>query len=267
MGDIRTELEELEVQNYDHKFFIPLDDLRTLLPKSRVAALVRTLTEENKIEHWQESELVQMVVNNGLRVFATLLSFSRPDLIVKFKETDHFAHSQLDSRLPLSRESGVQILRDINLAAKFDKHQWRFLAPFFCADQSHRELHENVILPFTECKQLKEGGFGEVHKVTLAASHQALMSEKNGQVCSLDIWLTSSIDYVLFHIKDHYHPKADKAKEQCRKEFSTRRAHSLLSSMFRAPKYHSASDCFYYTSKPLFSISPGRWRLKRFLGK
>lgn len=121
-------------------------------------------------------------MDNGLRVFATLLSFSRPDLILKFKETDHFAHSQLDSRLPLSQDSLRLILRDENSSAKYYKHQWKFLAPFFRADQSHRDLQDNVVLPFTSCERLGEGGFGEVHKMTLNASYQGLMREGRSQV-------------------------------------------------------------------------------------
>ena len=180
--DMRGELEDLEIQNYEQKFFIPLDALKDLLPESRVASLIRALSENKEVEVWQQPELIRIIVENGLRVFATLLSFSRPDLIQKFKETDHFAHSQLDSRLPMSQDSLVLIFADEKLSTRFYKHQWRFLAPFFRADQSHRELQDNVILPFTKCEQLGEGSFGEVHKMTIAASYQGLVPEGSGQV-------------------------------------------------------------------------------------
>ena len=181
-SDIRVELEDLEIQNYEQKPFVSPDALRQLLTESRVSTLIHTLSENGDIEVWQQAELSRIIVDNGLRVFATLLSFSRPDLIVKFKETDHFAHSQLDSRLPLSQDSLSTILRDEKSSAKFYKHQWKFLAPLFRADQSHRELQDNVILPFTGCEPLGEGGFGEVHKMFLTASYQALLPEGRTEV-------------------------------------------------------------------------------------
>ena len=182
MSDIREELEELEIQNYEKKSFVPHDALKVLMSEDRIAALIRALSEKREIEAWQQPEIIGIVVNNGLRVFATLLSFSRPELILKFKETDHFAHSQLDSRLPLSEDSLKLILRDERLSAKFYKHQWKFLAPFFRADQSHRELQDSVVLPFISSKRLGEGGFGEVHKMNMAASYQGLVPEGRSQV-------------------------------------------------------------------------------------
>ncbi len=182
MSDIREELEELEIQNYEQKYFVPHDALKDLLSERRIAALIGTLSEKREIEAWQQPEIIGIVVNNGLRVFATLLSFSRPELILKFKETDHFAHSQLDSRLPLSEDSLKLILRDEKLSAKFFKHQWKFLAPFFRADQSHRELQDSVVLPFINSEPLREGGFGEVHKMTMATSYQGLVPEGRSQV-------------------------------------------------------------------------------------
>ena len=182
MCDIREELADLEIQNYEQRCFVPPDALKDLLSESRVAALIHTLSEKGEIEVWQQREIIDIVVENGLRVFATLLSFSRPGLILKFKETDHFAHTQLDSRLPLSEDSLRLILRDKELSAKFYKNQWRFLAPFFRADQSHRQLEDSVILPFVKCEQLADGGFGQVHKMTIKASCQGLVPKERSQV-------------------------------------------------------------------------------------
>lgn len=182
MSDIREELADLEIQNYEQRCFVPHDSLKDLLSESRVAALIHTLSEKREIEFWQQREIIDIIIKNGLRLFATLLSFSRPGLILKFKETDHFAHSQLDSRLPLSEESLGVILRDNELSAKFYKNQWRFLAPFFRADQSYRQLDDSVILPFVKCETLADGGFGEVHKMTIAASYLGLVPKERSQV-------------------------------------------------------------------------------------
>ncbi|KAK0511849.1 hypothetical protein JMJ35_005699 [Cladonia borealis] len=176
-SDMRAELEDLEVQNYEQKCFIPPDALKNLLPESRVATIIHALSERGEIKVWQQPELIRIIVDNGLRVFATLLSFSQPGLIQNFLESDHFAHSQLDSRLPLSKDSLGLIIQNEKLSARFYKHQWKFLAPFFRAGQSHRELQDNVVLPFTKCERLGEGCFGEVHKMTMAAAHQSVVPE------------------------------------------------------------------------------------------
>ena len=182
MNDVRAQLDDLETLNYERRPFIPHDALKHLLSESRVAALVGALSDKGEIEVWQQPEIIGLIVNNGLRVFATLLSFSQPGLILKFKETDHLAYSQLDSRLPLSENSLGLIFRDEKLGGKFFKHQWRFLAPFFRADQSYRELQDSVVLPFTKCERLAAGAFGEVHKMTVAASYQAFVPEGTGEV-------------------------------------------------------------------------------------
>lgn len=93
MSDIREEVADLDTQNHEQRCFVPHGALKDLLSESRVAALSRALSEKGEIEVWQQREIIGIVANNGLRVFATLLSFSRPGLILKFKETDHFAHS------------------------------------------------------------------------------------------------------------------------------------------------------------------------------
>lgn len=182
MSEMREELEEAEIENYEQRPFIPHDALKDLLPESKIATLISALAGRGVLEVYQQREIINAILDNGSRLFATLLSLSRPELILKFIETDHFAQSQLDSRLPLSHHSLGLILRDEKLSARFYKHQWKFLAPFFRADQSHRELEDNVILPFTDCKRLGEGGFGEVHQMTMVASYQGLVPEVKGQV-------------------------------------------------------------------------------------
>lgn len=105
MDDIREELEELDIQNYEQKPFIAHDALHGLLNESKITLLVKNLSDQGQIQVYQQQEIITSILRNGLRLFATLLSLSRPELIVKFIETDHFAHGQLHSRLPLSLEA------------------------------------------------------------------------------------------------------------------------------------------------------------------
>ena len=182
MDDITEELEDLEVMNFERKSFVPYDSLRQLLVESRVKRIVRVLSDEDKIQFYQQSDIIARVLDNGLRLFAILLSLSRPETVLNFLETDHFAHIQLDSRLPISRHTLETVLQDEKLRNRVFNRQWKFLAPFLRADQTHRELHSFTILPFVECEHVGGGGFGEVHKMVLHASQQGLNSAALGKV-------------------------------------------------------------------------------------
>ena len=182
MDSIREELEELDIENYEQKTFITHDALKGLLSVNKITLLIKNLSDKGQIQVYQQEEIIVSILKNGLRLFAILLSMSRPELILKFIEMDHFAHGQLDSRLPLPLESTRLVLKDERLCTKFDKYQWRFLVPFFHADQSHRELHDNARLPFLKCEELGEGGLGRVDKMTLPASCQDLVPQVGGEV-------------------------------------------------------------------------------------
>lgn len=187
MDGIRDELEELELQNYEQKAFVTQDALKGLFDENRINAIVADLSDTGKIQVYQQGEIVKAILGNGLRLFATLISLSRPELIIKFIEADHFAADQLDSKLPFSKQAVELILKDDKLSTRFEKHQWRFFLPFFCADQSHRELGVSTRLPFVRCEHIGEGGFGEVYKMFLPASCQGLVPEAEGEVI-LPFW-------------------------------------------------------------------------------
>lgn len=182
MDRIRDELEELEIQNYEQKAFVTQDALKDLFNETSITKIVTDLSDTGKIQIYQQEEIVKAIVGNGRRLFATLISLSRPELILKFIEADHFAGGQLDSKLPFSKQAVALILGDEKLSTRFEKHQWRFFLPFFCADQSHRELGVSTRLPFVRCEHLGEGGFGEVYKMIIPASCQALVPGAEGEV-------------------------------------------------------------------------------------
>ncbi len=191
METAREELEELDIRNYEQKSFVPHHELRCLLDERKVTELIQAVSEQGKIQVYQQHEVVSVILDSGLRLFATLLSLSRPEMMLKFVKTDHFTHPHLDSRLPMSKHDLNIILGDEKIGARFYRNQWRFLAPFFCADQSHRELEDETILPFIECHPVGEGGFGEISKLSLIGSHQGLVPESKSKVL-LPWYLTSS---------------------------------------------------------------------------
>ena len=182
MTRICDELEELEDLNYEQKPFVSYEILKDFLNREKIQGIISGLVEQQKLPVYQQQEVVTAIHRHGIRLFATLLTISRPELIVTFIEYDHFLDGQLDSRLPLSKLSLSPILEDGTLCSRFDKHQWKFLPPLLRADQSHRELAEKTTLPFKRPKSLGEGGFGEVHEMTLPAACQDLFPQKEGEV-------------------------------------------------------------------------------------
>lgn len=182
MDAILDELETLEVLNYEQQPFVPYEAVKSLLTVKKTEEIVFDLSCKGQFQVYQQQEIVRSICSNGLRLFATLLSFSRPELIVHFIEHDHYAHGQLDSRLPLSKLSLDPILKDDYLCSRFDKHQWKFLPPFLNADQSHRELEDGARLPYVKCKRLDDGAFGEVFQMSVLASCQNLIPQKDGEV-------------------------------------------------------------------------------------
>ncbi|KAL8878926.1 MAG: hypothetical protein Q9198_003363 [Flavoplaca austrocitrina] len=182
MEGIQEELEDLQSINCDQKPFIIHDSLKSLLDKKRVEKILSELVAREKIQVYQQREIFKSILENGIRLFATLLSISRPERILDFIETDHFIHDQLDSRLPLSQEAVGHILKDPKLCARFYQHQWRFFPPVFSADRSHRGLQCETRLPFVSCEELGEGGFGKVAKVGLPPLCQTFLQQSDGEV-------------------------------------------------------------------------------------
>lgn len=142
-----------------------------------------SLLEQNEIEIYLRTEALNAVLNNGIRLFATLASIRSIKLINRFLTTDSFSGSQFDSKLPLSKSDLLEILREPNSCNEFFKRQWRFLAPVFQEDQAYRELQEWTILPFLERKRIASGGFAVVYKVKVDASHHKFTGS-NGEVCT-----------------------------------------------------------------------------------
>jgi hypothetical protein len=170
MSDICGELDALDTVNFEKNRFIPLNKLRRLFTKDKILALLK----QNDVEIYLWTEATNAVMNNGLRLFATLASIRSIKLITRFLATDSFSGSQFDSKLPLSESDLSKILRDSNVCIQFFERQWRFLAPVFQEDQAYRELEDWTILPFLGRKRIASGGFAVVYKVTVDASHHKI---------------------------------------------------------------------------------------------
>lgn len=182
MDAIRDKLDALEVENCEGRPIVPYHVLTDLFDRSTVTALVRNLTDQGRIQIYEQQGVVDSILNNGLRLFAVLLSLSRPELILKFMKTDHFAESQLDSKMPLSLQALAVSVEDDKLRMRIHKLQWKFWVPFLRVDQLHRELEHETRLPFVDCKELRGGAFGEIHRLALPARCQSLVPKEEGEV-------------------------------------------------------------------------------------
>jgi hypothetical protein len=168
--DICRELDALDVVNFEKNRFIPLKRLEQLLTRERIV----TLLAQNNVEFHLRAEATSTILNNGIRLFATLASIRSIKLITRFLATDSFSGAQLDSKLPLSESDLLGIIRDPNTCTQFFQRQWRFLAPVFQENQSYRELADWTILPFLRRTKIGQGGFAVVYKVTVDASHHRI---------------------------------------------------------------------------------------------
>jgi hypothetical protein len=168
--DICRELDALDVVNFEKNRFIPLNRLERLLTREKIVALLA----QNNVEFHLCAEATSTILNNGIRLFATLASIRNIKLITRFLATDSFSGAQLDSKLPLSESDLLRIIQDPNTSTQFFQRQWRFLAPVFQENQSYRELADWAILPFLRRSKIGQGGFAVVYKVTVDAAHHRI---------------------------------------------------------------------------------------------
>jgi hypothetical protein len=175
MADICGELDALEIENFEHKCFVPLSKLQVLLTRERILDLL----QESDIKFYDRNEVTNAVLNNGLRLFATLASIRNIDCIVRFLKADYFSGGQFDSKLPMNESNLQTILQNEDISRKFFRKQWTFLAPVLREDQSHRELDDRTIMPFLSSTPIGHGGFANVFKVRVDASHHQILGAQS----------------------------------------------------------------------------------------
>jgi hypothetical protein len=130
-----------------------------------------------------QQEATISVLNNGIRLFATLAYIGNIKQIIRFFATDSVSGAELDSKLPLSEADLLKILRVPDICTQFFRRQWMFLTPIFQEDQSQRELEDWTILPFLGKREEfgSKGGFAKVYKVKVDFSHHRIAGA-HGQV-------------------------------------------------------------------------------------
>lgn len=147
MSDMRSAISGLEIENFEHKPFVPY-----------------------------HRKITDIIRNGGFWLFATLATIGNIGCITRFIRADQFSDVQSDSKMPLSEASISKILPDTPTCTQFFREQWKFLSPIFETGQLPREYYDRTVLPFLSCVHIYEGGFSSVSKVKVDISHHRITS-------------------------------------------------------------------------------------------
>lgn len=175
MDAIYDQLSNLEVDNFEHRPFVPYTELEQVFTRDTILLSL----QQCSVKFYKIQETVSAVQSGGLRVFATLTAIRDIDSIVQFLKVDRSSGSSLDSKLPLTPDNVAHFVKAPLKHQAFLRSQWKFLAPVVSSDQLLRDFHEQTILPFTLRLPLgKNGAFGEVTKVRVDASSHRIPGVK-----------------------------------------------------------------------------------------
>ena len=168
LDDICDRLIDLEIDNYEHKQFVPYQSLEQLFTRETIHDILQL----NTVKFYQISEIIEVVLRGGLRVFAILVSIRDVGSIAQFIKAERSLGFPLDAKLPLDLDIAETYIGSPSKRQAFIRNQWKFLAPAITSDQLVRELDERTVLPFTSQRSLeKNGGFGEIYAVKVHAEY------------------------------------------------------------------------------------------------
>lgn len=182
MASERTNIRSLRTQMQNN--MVCSESQRHFLPNISVATIFTLLAIEKAILelNCQPDErigLAEKIHCKGRKTFAILIFICEEDYIVQFRNWN-----ALDDRLPLNEDHAQRIAGSVGRwFAK--EHQWQFLPETFPSKmcEHHLEIVKEKILPFIgEPEQVATGGYGEIFKVKILPSQQALCSQEVGQL-------------------------------------------------------------------------------------
>ena len=188
MADVADLLHNFKLENCDYKLFVPFPKLQVLFTREKLLELV----QQCDLKFYIVEEIINRVLEGGLRTFATLAAIRNIESMEKFIKTDHYSGSPLDAKLPLDQADLPKYFSNQNKGEQFYHEQWTYLAPVFSENQSHRELDNRVVLPFLDKTRVGKGGFAKVYKVKVDASHHRL---KFGQAGVSEFTILESAHY------------------------------------------------------------------------
>ena len=166
---IEDRILDLQVKNFESAHFIPIESLEQVL----IEPTIQDVVAKCGVDVQKRVETISVIQSGAKKIFAILILMRKEILIRHFIEHDQFQTEKLDAKLPMS-VSWLQTLIGEKSAKLFCQKQWMFVAPYFRNDLSHRNLENDVILPFTASRYVGSGGFGTVFEVTLDPAHQGI---------------------------------------------------------------------------------------------
>ena len=178
--DICQELDALDIENFERRYFIPFEKVQQLFTREKVRDLLKT----HNIKFYDRDDVTKAILHRGRKVLAILASIQEIGAITRFVERDNLGGIPLDAMLPLDETALASIFPQENLRRNFFRKQWRFLAPSFQADQSHRALSEHTIIPFVSSERFTDGAYGDIYRVTVEGSHHSIQPGRS-QVSNL----------------------------------------------------------------------------------
>jgi hypothetical protein len=177
VDNVNESLDNLEVENYQYKLFIPFSSIQNLLTEGVIKHLLR----DHGVQFYDQELLAAAILRNGLRLLATLVTIRQVALIKTFH-----AAGFSDARMPISEPDLTPLIPQKDVANQFWKIQWKFLALILEEDEPLRALHDRTILPFQDANHIHEGGFGCVKEVSVVPD-QHRISGILGKVLSLSV--------------------------------------------------------------------------------
>jgi hypothetical protein len=180
MSSLADDLVNAEIRNYQNNTFIPESLFKSLLTDERIRDHFESTDSLRAIEEPKKQACLQTVLKGGRRTFAVLVLISCDNIILEFMERDPMREGwTIDSNLPYSGDSLGSIfpLTMARYAKQFQQEQWKLLVPVFKEDTLHRFFSQQTILPFQYDGYRDSGGFGDVFRVELFASHQTIDPE------------------------------------------------------------------------------------------
>jgi hypothetical protein len=163
---------ELEMtKSVSGRYFIVRSKVEEIFTRSEIDLAVRELD----CEAHERPGLVKKILEQGRIVFAILIRMKEPGYIVRFCKRDC-----LDSKLPLVENQAQAILPERGRSFALE-YQWQFIPYFFKQDMcdNHYEIDAvEMIFPFISEDPISEGGFGQVSRVEIPGSSQALFPNK-----------------------------------------------------------------------------------------
>ncbi|MCJ1436519.1 hypothetical protein MMC27_005898 [Xylographa pallens] len=169
MADIAVLLSTLELDNFEHRPFIPFSQLEVLFTREKIIELL----QQHKLEFHILNEIVHRILGGGLRTFAVLAAIQDIGNVARFIKADQFSDISLDSKLPLNEADIPRYFADPDKGKLFLRRQWTFFAPVFSENQSRRDLDDRTILPFLHKNFIGQGGFAKIYKIDLICKELA----------------------------------------------------------------------------------------------